>query len=54
MNPTILTLCFLAFAVVMFVLEKIPLALTATIRSGSVWPGFSLRQRPSKGMSIPM
>lgn len=33
MNPTILTLCFLAFAVVMFVLEKIPLALTATILS---------------------
>lgn len=33
MNPTILTLCFLAFAVIMFVLEKIPLALTATILS---------------------
>lgn len=33
MNPTILTLCFLAFAVIMFVLEKIPRALTATILS---------------------
>lgn len=33
MSPTILTLCFLAFAVIMFVLEKIPLALTATILS---------------------
>ena len=33
MNQTIITLCFLAFAVVMFVLEKIPLALTATILS---------------------
>lgn len=33
MNPTILTLCFLAFAVIMFVLEKIPLALTASILS---------------------
>lgn len=33
MNPTIITLCFLAFAIVMFVLEKIPLALTATILS---------------------
>ncbi|MCI6885564.1 SLC13 family permease [bacterium] len=33
MNPTVLTLCFLGFAIVMFVLEKIPLALTATILS---------------------
>ena len=33
MNQTIITICFLAFAVVMFVLEKIPLALTATILS---------------------
>lgn len=31
MSPTVITLIFLAFAVVMFVLEKIPLALTATI-----------------------
>ena len=33
MNPTVLTLCFLGFSIVMFVLEKIPLALTATILS---------------------
>lgn len=33
MNPTVLTLCFLGFAIVMFVLEKIHLALTATILS---------------------
>ena len=33
MNPTVITLCFLAFAVIMFVLEKIPLGLTATIVS---------------------
>lgn len=33
MNPTVLALCFLGFAIVMFVLEKIPLALTATILS---------------------
>ena len=33
MNPTIITLCFLAFAIIMFVLEKIPLGLTATIVS---------------------
>ena len=33
MNPTVLTLCFLGFAIVMFVLEKIPLARTATILS---------------------
>lgn len=31
MSPTVITLCFLAFAIVMFVLEKIPLGLTATI-----------------------
>lgn len=31
MSPTTITLLFLVFAVVMFVLEKIPLALTATI-----------------------
>lgn len=33
MNPTVITLCFLAFAIIMFVLEKIPLGLTATIVS---------------------
>lgn len=33
MSPTVITLCFLAFAVIMFVLEKIPLGLTATIVS---------------------
>lgn len=33
MNPTVITRCFLAFAVIMFVLEKIPLGLTATIVS---------------------
>lgn len=31
MSPTTITLLFLAFAVVMFVLEKIPLALTASV-----------------------
>ncbi len=31
LNPTTITLLFLLFAIVMFVLEKIPLALTATI-----------------------
>lgn len=33
MSPTVITLCFLAFAVIMFVLEKIPLGLTATLVS---------------------
>lgn len=31
MNPTVVTLVLLAFAIVMFILEKIPLGLTATI-----------------------
>ena len=31
MSPTTITLLFLAFAIVMFILEKIPLGLTATI-----------------------
>lgn len=31
MNPSTITLIFLAFAVISFVLEKIPLGLTATI-----------------------
>ncbi len=31
MNPTTITLLFLVFAIVMFILEKIPLGLTATI-----------------------
>ena len=31
MSPAVITLCFLAFAVVMFVTEKIPLGLTAMI-----------------------
>lgn len=33
MSPSTITLLFLAFAVVMFVWEKIPLALTAMIVS---------------------
>ena len=36
MSPTVITLCFLAFAVIMFVLEKIPLGLTATIVSAGL------------------
>ena len=31
MSPAVITLCFLAFAIVMFVTEKIPLGLTAMI-----------------------
>lgn len=31
MSPAVITLIFLAFAIVMFVWEKIPLALTAMI-----------------------
>ena len=31
MSPVVITLLFLAFAIVMFILEKIPLGLTATI-----------------------
>ena len=31
MSPTTITLLFLAFAIISFILEKIPLGLTATI-----------------------
>ena len=31
MSPAVITLCFLAFAIVMFVTEKIPLGLTSMI-----------------------
>ena len=34
MSPTTITLIFLAFAVVMFVTEKIPLAVTSMIYNG--------------------
>ena len=40
MNPTVITLCFLAFAIIMIVLEKIPLGLTASVVSvGLCVPG---------------
>ena len=35
MNPTVVTLVLLAFAIVMFILEKIPLGLTATDRKST-------------------
>lgn len=55
MNPTVITLCFLAFAIIMFVLEKIPLGLTATIVSvGLCVTGVLNPSRRSPGTSIPM